>query len=459
MPVRGARLQGHCTARRLADNFALVNLLERLYDGALSLLRPAIERGARSARSRRAITGRRQTLDVFARWARESRDHSRPLIWVHAPSVGESLMAAEIISELRARHACQIAFTFFSPSAERISAQVGADVSAWLPWDTARDVRRSLDDLEPAAVVFVRTEIWPGLVREAKRRGIPVALVNAPLAEGSSRLKPLARWLLRSAYASLDAVGAVGEADRLRFSRLGVSPSRAVVTGDARFDQVARRVAAIDRDSQWLRPFLAQDVPAIVAGSTWPADENRLIPAVAALRRQRPVRLIVAPHEPTSAHLEGLEARLDRQGLSRARLSTLLEGDPLPDVIIVDRMGILADLYAAGRVAYVGGGFGRNGLHSVIEPAALGVPVVTGPRAGNSGEAIGLRAAGGAALEQDSESIRARLNEWLDDAGAGRRARAFVESRLGGAARNAALVARLLDNTQTENPELSGGVP
>jgi 3-deoxy-D-manno-octulosonic-acid transferase len=459
MPVRAALLQGHCTARRATDNFALVTLLDRLYDTGLSVLRPAIERGLRSARSRRAISGRRQTLDTFARWARESRDRSLPLVWVHAPSVGESLMAGEIIRELRQRRSCQIAFTFFSPSAERMASQVGADVAAYLPWDTPRDVRRSLDDLDPAVLVFVRTEIWPGLVREARRRGIRMALVNAPLAETSSRLKPVARTLLRGAYGALDAVGAVSEADRQRFARLGVSRSRAIVTGDARFDQVARRAAAIDRNADWLRRLLDQQVPAIVAGSTWPADEERLVPAVAALRRTRRVRLIVAPHEPTPGHLDGLEARLDRSGLSRARLSALTGRDPLPDAIVVDRVGVLADLYSAGRVAYVGGGFGRDGLHSVIEPAALGIPVVSGPLHGNSGEAEELRAAGGAAVAESAAAIAACFDAWLDDAEAGRKARAFVEANLGGAARNAALVAGLLPAEEPQDPEPTGGFP
>jgi 3-deoxy-D-manno-octulosonic-acid transferase len=459
MPVWGAALQGHCTVRRPTDNFALVKLLERLYDTGLSVLRPAIERGARSDRSRRAINGRRQTLDTFARWARESRDRSLPLIWFHAPSVGESLMASAIIAELRQRRSCQVAFTFFSPSAERMAPQVGADVSAYLPWDTPRDVRRSLDELEPAALVFVRTEIWPGLVREAKHRGIRVALVNAPLAESSSRLRLVARTLLRNAYGALDAVGAVSEADGSRFGRLGVSPAHTIVTGDARFDQVAARVDAIDRDAEWLRRFLDDEVPVIVAGSTWPADEDRLIPAVAALRTKRPVRLIVAPHEPTPDHLGGLEARLDRHGLSHTRLSALVAADPLPDAIVVDRTGVLADLYAVGRVAYVGGGFGRNGLHSVIEPAALGIPVVSGPRPGNSTEAVELREAGGAAIAETADAIRLRFDEWLDDVEAGRRARVFVEAHLGGAARNAELVAGLLPTVDIPYPEPTGGQP
>lgn len=357
-------------------------------------------------------------------------------------------MAQAIIQALRAaRSDVQIAFTFFSPSAERIAPRVGADVTSYLPWDVTSEIARVLDALQPTVVAFVRTEIWPVLTREAKRRAIALALINAVLAEDSSRLRPAAKLLLRSAYARLDRVGAVTEADAHRLVRLGVEQRCVHVTGDARFDQVSQRVRRLDRGSALLRA-LGSSAPLVVAGSTWAPDEDRLVPAFTRLRARMAVRLLVAPHEPTPDHLERLEAALFVAGLDHERLSAVEQrGSGSAAVTVVDRVGVLADLYAIGSVAYVGGGFGRAGLHSVVEPAALGVPVLCGPRHGNAEEAVELTRAGGAFVVWDADGIAEHLTNLLTDSDAHAIASAaatqFVHSRLGGAPRNAQLLLEL----------------
>ena len=377
-----------------------------------------------------------------------ARDRSRPLFWLHAPSVGEALMAQAIIERLRAAvPSCQIAFTWFSVSAERMAGRTGADVTACLPWDVRRDVRRALDALSPDVIGFVRTEIWPVLMREARRRGARVALVNAPLAEGSSRLRPLARRFLAPAYGRLDAVGAVSAADAERLLRLGVHADRLRVTGDARVDQAVERIERVPAQPAWLERLREPGVAVIVAGSTWPADEDRLLPAAAALRNDAPRRLrwIVAPHEPTAAHLGRLERALVATGLRGIRLADVERGEALEEVVIVDRVGVLADLYRIADVAWVGGGFGDSGLHSILEPAALGVPVVYGPNAGNAREAAALVGAGGGFVAADVPAMIARFRTLLGDGGvAGGAARAWMESERGGAERNAALLIGLL---------------
>jgi 3-deoxy-D-manno-octulosonic-acid transferase len=342
----------------------------------------------------------------------------------------------------------RFAFTFFSPSAEHVAQKIGADVAAYLPWDTANEMGRALAILDPVALVFVRTEIWPVLVRLAVGQGRPTLLVNAVLAHGSSRLRAPARTLLRTAYNRLDMVGAVAQEDADRFPRLGVQTGRVRVTGDARFDQVRARVAALDRNAQLLRSLRAENGFTIVAGSSWPPDEERLVAAFAKLRAASSARLIIAPHEPTSEHLATLEKRLDGAGQEHVRLSAIEAGSASRDVVIVDRVGILADLYAIADVAWVGGGFGRAGLHSVAEPAALGVPVLFGPRHGGAREGAELVAEGGGFLVRDVDSAVQQVTALRVDlearASAGRAASVFVERRLGGAARNAALIAEHL---------------
>jgi 3-deoxy-D-manno-octulosonic-acid transferase len=248
---------------------------------------------------------------------------------------------------------------------------------------------------------------------------------------------------------------------------MGVPPGRIRVTGDARFDQVYARIE--DRGLTGVAASGAGTVPedlrpiwsllrdpdrfTLVAGSTWPKDYDVLLPAIPLVARARPLRVLIAPHEPTPAHLRALERKLDDRGIRHARLSALLaepanagsgtDPDP-PLVVLIDRLGILADLYALAQAAYVGGGFGKDGLHSVIEPAALGVPVLFGPRHGNAREAGALAAAGGGHVVEGSGGLEDRLRELMDRdrvaAKVGANARRYVLSEMGAAARNASLI-------------------
>lgn len=425
-----------------------VNPGELLYDLGLSVAPHVLRAGAPfHAKIRRGLDGRRVALRAMQAWAAAHRDPGRPLVWVHAPSVGEALMAQAILADIvRRAPLAQSAFTFFSPSAERMAWRVGADYHGYLPWDRRGDMRAALDALRPSCIAFVRTEIWPALCREAHARGCAIVLLNAVLAEDSSRTAPAARLLLGPGYRRLDAIGAVTPEDARRFPLLDVPAERITVTGDARFDQVWRRVAALDRDRPLIRALLDGAGPRLVAGSTWPADHKRLLPALARLKADGVRwRLIAAPHEPSADQIHRLERGLTDADLSHARLpGDEAAATPDVDALIVDRVGILADLYAVADAAYVGGGFGTDGLHSVVEPAALGIPVLFGPRHGNASEANDLAAAGGGFIVRDVTELRSRLavlhTNPAERTRVAAEARAFVSGRLGGAERNADIV-------------------
>src|SRR6185295_1700464 len=163
-------------------------------------------------------------------------------------------------------------------------------------------------------------------------------------------------------------------------------------------------------------------------------------------RKGRSLRLILAPHEPTPAHLASAEKQMDALGLRHARLSA--DGAASAEVVLVDRVGVLGELYALADVTWVGGGFGAAGLHSVLEPAAFGAPVLFGPRYANAREAGELVAAGGAfevATAEDAERILGGLGDVYEmRRRASRIARTYVEARLGAAARGAQLIAGML---------------
>ncbi|MBV9108273.1 MAG: hypothetical protein JO306_02575, partial [Gemmatimonadetes bacterium] len=425
-------------------------ILESVYAAGVRALRPALPLLARGGgKLARGVRGRGGVLERMEAWAREQRDPRRPLAWFHAPSVGEGHQARAVIEAFRARRPdAQVAYTFFSPSAESFAKTVPADFADYLPLDAAGDVRRALDALRPGIIAFSKYDVWPVLTREAARRGVRLALLSATLPARAGRLRGPARALLGPAYARLDAVAAISAEDAERFARLGVPAERRGVMGDARFDQVWQRASSVDRASPLLAPFAGFEGITIVAGSTWPDDEKHLLPAFARLRGDaRPLRLVLVPHEPTEAHLASAARRLDALGLAHARLSSLA-ADAIPPVVVVDRVGVLGELYALADVAWVGGGFGSAGLHSVLEPAAFGAPVMFGPRHDNAREAGELVAAGGAfevASAEDAERILGGLADVYEmRARAGSRARAYVEARLGAAARGAELVERLI---------------
>jgi 3-deoxy-D-manno-octulosonic-acid transferase len=419
-----------------------------------------------SLRARRGIRAR------YAEWGARHRDVARPLLWVHAPSVGEGLQARPVIARLRERlPELQVAYTFYSPSAARFGRDAGADFADYLPFDTAGDARAALDALRPTALVFSKLDVWPLLVAAAAARGIPVGMISATLSQGSARGSGLAALVLRDAYKALSAVGAINIEDAERLAALGVPRERVSVTGDTRYDQVWAHTRAVHR-SAGLLGALGTSRSTVVAGSTWPGDEAPLFEAWREVRSKLPgVRLIIAPHEPTPAHLVPIERWAAGTGLSLMRLSDVQPSthagpEALPaagvrpppsrlpprpsdaDVILVDRVGVLADLYALADVAFVGGGFHSAGLHSVVEPAAFGAPVLFGPRYTASADAAKLVEQGGGFSSRSAPELAMRLLALLSERdarrAAGRKAEALVEAGLGAAERSAEIVESLL---------------
>jgi 3-deoxy-D-manno-octulosonic-acid transferase len=400
---------------------------------------------AGDSKFRRGLSARRGIVERYTRWAAASRDSSRPLVWFHAPSVGEGLQALPVIELVRSRRPdVQIAYTFYSPSAEPFSRSVRADFVDYLPFDTYDDADAIISALRPTALVFSKLDIWPALTERAAAGRVAVGVISATLPESSGRRGVLARAVLGDAYRSIDRVGAIDEKDGERLREQGVRPERIGVTGDTRYDQEwsrARRPPSVFVQS------LRSARPTLVAGSTWPTDEDHLLPAWTRIRDKIPdARIVIAPHEVSSRHLQSIENWARGHALALTRIDA--DDATSADVILVDRFGILGDLYALGDVAYVGGGFQSAGIHSVLEPAAFGVPVLFGPRHEKSRDAARLIGSGGGAAVTREADLSLRLADWLgslparDVAGAA--ARAMVQSGLGAAERSFALVSALL---------------
>jgi 3-deoxy-D-manno-octulosonic-acid transferase len=319
-------------------------------------------------------------------------------------------------------------------------------------------VDRLLYALEPDLLVFAKLDVWAELSTRAATSGVNVAIVAGTVSQGSSRLRWPVRTLLEPGYRAVTVAAVIAPEDGHRLQQLGVEPARIRVLGDPRFDSVVDRVRSVRPDDPLLR--WGEGAPTLVAGSTWPPDETVLLRAFYRLRQQRPdARLILVPHEPTSEHLARLERRVAALGLpAPIRLSRAESPAPF---VLVDRVGVLATLYGAGSMAFVGGGYGTAGLHSVLEPAAWGVPVVFGPRWRNSRDAALLIEAGAAValpqprLSDSGLGLYRRWEQWIADetirATQGRKARAVVEKGLGASERSAQLLAKLLKDPEADH--------
>lgn len=380
-----------------------------------------------------SVAGRRGAARRWVSWARSSR-RPGPVVWVHGASVGEMLTAEPVISRLRRdRSELQVIHTFTSPSVARWRMP-GVAASDYLPLDEPGPVGAVLDAIRPQTLVFSRGDVWPELLALAHARGIPALVLGASVRRESRRLSWPARALYRSNYAMLGWIGAASEGDAARWIALGAPAERVEVTGDPRHAQTLERVPELGRIvpvAVW-----ASRGRALVAGSTHPRDDALLLEAALRVFSERPAsRLLIVPHEPDRAAVERIVAGASRRGISAAGW---VPGSSIPECrcLVVQAVGLLFELYALGQLAYVGGGFQRGRVHAVIEPAAWGLPIISGPCAADSEDARALARTGGLTIlprTAQADALVARWLSWLGDdterVAAGLRGRALLSSR------------------------------
>jgi 3-deoxy-D-manno-octulosonic-acid transferase len=309
---------------------------------------------------------------------------SKHPFWIHAAS-GEIEYARPIIRELKNTYPeIPIIVTFSSPSAKKILAGL-TNIDAWgsLPWDFESDCFAFLEKWQPRCWLIARTDVWPVMASSCHKKQIPSLLFSATFAANSSRLKGLSAKVTRWALNQLSEIHCVSAEDVVQLKRLHLPLQVPVhVHGDSRFDQVFYRLQHPKVIKKELHPLQSDKV--LVAGSTWPEDEKVLLPAYATLKDA--CKMILAPHEVHDSHLNSVEDQLNILGLSFCRYSTATSWTH-ENILIIDQVGILAELYTWGSLAFVGGSF-RKQVHSVMEPLAAGLPVLVGPYHHNNREAL-----------------------------------------------------------------------
>jgi 3-deoxy-D-manno-octulosonic-acid transferase len=392
--------------------------------------------GIFNSKTRRGIRGRKALFAELERQTNSLGPAAR--VWFHSSSMGEFEQAKPIIAELKARHPeIRIIVSFFSPSGYEHSRKYRlADVITYIPFDTRTAARRFLNLIQPSAAIMVRYDIWPNHIWELRARGIPVLIANATMREWTRRRLPLIRTFHHYVYDAIDEILTVAPSDAAAFGFFALEHPVIGIIGDTRYDQVSIRSAEARR-RRIIPPTVTDGKKVVVIGSSWPEDEQVVLPAFLRLQAEntQPL-LIVVPHEPTEERLEELERDLAGQ-TTTIRFSALNEYN-CERVVIVDSVGILLVLYAHAHVAFVGGSF-RQGIHNVLEAAVYGIPVIFGPRHRNAHEPLMLVEHGGGFVVNDEDELYRTLANLLHDdparTSAGERASRFVQSQTGATSR------------------------
>lgn len=375
-------------------------------------------------------------------------------IWVHAVSVGEVQAAATLVSALRARYPqTPLLVTTFTPTgAARARAlfREAAEVR-FLPFDLPGAVRRFLDRAHPRLAVIVETELWPNLYRQCRRRRIPLVIASARLSRRSIERYRRLGALFKETVAGGVVVAAQGEGDAERFRALGAAAERTYITGNLKFDLTLP--PDIGERGRALREQYSQNHAVWVAGSTHGGmEEEAVLEAHRLLAAAAPGALLVlAPRHPN--RFGEVAGWLERQGITFARRSQPSPADAVkgdPKVLLLDTLGELLYFYAAADVAFVGGSLAPVGGHNLLEPAALGLPVLTGPNNSN-GEDVArlLLDCGAARIVRNGTELGRQVAELLADQELrlemGNRGRAAVDRNRGALEKVLALIASLLD--------------
>ncbi|MEM1436657.1 MAG: lipid IV(A) 3-deoxy-D-manno-octulosonic acid transferase [Pseudomonadota bacterium] len=368
----------------------------------------------------------------------------RPL-WFHAVSAGETIGAAPLIERLMRMLAdAPVLVTTMTPTgAAQVRSRLPVSVAhCYAPYDFPAAVRAFYDQVQPRILVLMETELWPNLLGEARRRGVPVVLINGRLSERSARGYARFASLTRPMFETLTLTCCQYPAHRERFAALGVPRDRIRVTGNVKFDQtLPPNHGPIVND--WRRQLGLDGRWIWIAASTHDGEDAPLLDAHQRLLSQwvpgtaRPLLLLVPRHP---ARVSAVVEQVAATGCSHARLSELRAGPELEaatqDVIVGDTMGDLLTLYALARIAFVGGSLVPVGGHNPIEPALCGVPLLFGPSRFNFQEVCERFERSGALVTvADAEQLVAALRRAIDDPAAtecqGQDARAVVDDEAG----------------------------
>jgi len=323
--------------------------------------------------------GRKQVFPILEENISSNDRH----IWIHTASLGEFEQAVPVIERLKKELPYyKIVVTFFSPSGYEVKRSTPlADVVTYLPLDTKQNARKFLDLVKPEWALFIKYEFWPNILIELGNRKIKTLLVSGSFREEQIFFKSYGKWMQKY-LKTFDHFFVQNERSRDLLNRMKFN--NVTISGDTRFDRVSEQLKQ-DNTLAFIEEFKDNKL-CIVAGSTWPEDEELLKDFI---QIRKDLKFIIAPHAIKPERIKNLKERFG----DRALLFSEKEGRSLRsfNIFIIDTIGLLSRIYSYSDIAYVGGAAGKTGLHNILEPATFGVPVVIGPNYAKFPEAKQLR--------------------------------------------------------------------
>ncbi|EGR3208691.1 3-deoxy-D-manno-octulosonic acid transferase [Vibrio parahaemolyticus] len=318
------------------------------------------------------------------------KTHQRP-IWIHAVSVGESIAATPLIKELKQQYPEQpiVVTTTTSTGAEQIAKLGDLVEHRYMPIDFGFAVKSFLKAIQPEKMLIIETELWPNTLNVVKQANVPITVVNARLSEKSCKNYAKVQWLFNQLHPCLTQVLCQTDSDAERFERLGVNKEKLSVTGSIKFDiQISDHVK---QQGKALRAQLGKDRPVWIAASTHKGEDEQVLEAHKQILESHPnALLILVPRHPE--RFDDVFALCKKQGFETVRRTEKQPAENTTQIYLGDTMGEMLVLIGAADICFMGGSLigDKVGGHNVLEPAALGVPVITGPSYYNFTEIVNL---------------------------------------------------------------------
>ena len=376
-------------------------------------------------------------------------------IWIHAVSVGEALTARALAADLKARYPrLRLFLSTTTMAGQQVARRSVSNVDAvfYFPFDWTVIVRRTLRLVRPRLFIMMETEIWPNLLRECRRRGVRTAMINGRISNHSYPRYRLIRPFIRRVLGDVDRFCVQSEESARRLIELGADPARVSVTGSLKFDSLelpAPTAHGRPRD-RVLRFFqLPPSRTVLVAGSTLRGEEAFVLRAFARIKTSMPgALLILAPRQPE--RFVEVERLAREAGFATVRRSELpIDAEPRAEVVVLDTIGELAQLYQLATAVFVGGSLVDHGGHNILEPAIFGKPIVFGPYMHNFKEIAEAFVANDAAIQLASEreldeTLVGLVTDPVRRARLGAAARALVAANRGAKTKTLDVIAALL---------------
>ena len=328
-------------------------------------------------------------------------------IWFHCASLGEFEQGRPIIEEIKEKYKdYKVVLTFFSPSGYEIRKDYAfADVVTYLPLDTRSNAKRFLKIVHPKMAVFVKYEFWPNILKELKEQNINTILISGIFREDQAFFKSYGSWMRKS----LNTFSHFFVQNKISKDLLqSIGFKNITISGDTRFDRVYD-INNQDNKLDFIKEF-KQDKYTLVAGSTWPKGEGYLVNYIN-FHASEKEKFIIAPHNINEQQIKELQNSITK---STTKFSDT-KRDYSAQVFILDTIGILTKVYNYADVAYIGGGFGKDGIHNILEPATFGLPLIIGPNFDKFQEAKDLVALGSCKSIKDQEEMNLELQKLFTD--------------------------------------------